>query len=335
VLGGCLPVRKEPCDHAMPRETSKVNMPEYVIEPPDILLINAVRVVPLPPYRIEPLDTLFIQVTGVLPEQPIAGPYPVEPDGTVNLGLAYGSVSVVGLTIPEAKKAIETALKRFANPQVVVALAQGRGAQQVSGEHLVRPDGTVGLGIYGGVRVSGMTLNEAKAAIEAHLSRFLQRPEIAIDVLAYNSKVFYVIFDGAGNGQQIVRLAATGNETVLDAISQVNGLTPVSSKHHIWIARPGPVNCPDDQILTVDWNAITTRGRAETNYQLLPGDRIYVESQALIRTDTFLAHAFSPMERVFGVTLLGRGTLGALAAPLFSKGTSGAVGGIGAGTGGR
>src|SRR5438270_3574017 len=53
-----------------PRELSKMVMPDYVIEPPDILLIDAVRTVPLPPYRIEPLDTLAIQVTEPLPQQP-------------------------------------------------------------------------------------------------------------------------------------------------------------------------------------------------------------------------------------------------------------------------
>jgi polysaccharide export outer membrane protein len=324
-LGGCLPVRKgePPFDPVMPRETSKVNMPEYVIEAPDILLINAVRVIPLPPYHIEPLDSLYLQVSGVIPEQPIAGIYLVDADGTVNLGLAYGTVPVVGLTIPEAKQAIETLLKRrFAKPEAVVALAQGRGAQQIQGEHLVRPDGTVGLGIYGGVRVSGLTLVQAKAAIEEYLSRFLQRPEISLDVLAYNSKIFYVIFDGGGNGQQIVRLPITGNETVLDAISQVNGLTPVSSTHHIWVARPGVPGCPDDQILPVDWKAVTCRGRTETNYQLLPGDRVYVQAQTLVTTDTYLARFFSPMERIFGVTLLGRGTVGALAQPLVQKTTT-------------
>src|SRR5262249_20302890 len=47
-------------DSPIPRELTKVTLPEYVVEPPDILLIDAVRVVPKPPYRIEPLDVLYI-----------------------------------------------------------------------------------------------------------------------------------------------------------------------------------------------------------------------------------------------------------------------------------
>jgi hypothetical protein len=31
-----------------------------------------------------------------------------------------------------------------------------------------------------------------------------------------------------------------------------------------------------EQILPVDWNGITRAGNTRTNYQLLPGDRLYV-----------------------------------------------------------
>ena len=81
--------------------------------------------------------------------------------------------------------------------------------------------------------------------------------QVAVDVLAYNSKVYFVIFDGGGFGQQVFRLPATGNETVLDAVSLVQGLAPISSKRRIWLARPAPANSGCSQILPVDWNAIT------------------------------------------------------------------------------
>src|SRR5437870_4229314 len=73
----------------MPRELAKVSLPEYVIEAPDILLIDAVKVVPKPPYRIESLDVLAIRVPDALPDRPIEGLYAVEPGGMVNLGPPY------------------------------------------------------------------------------------------------------------------------------------------------------------------------------------------------------------------------------------------------------
>src|SRR5262249_17489499 len=158
-------------------------------------------------------------------------------------GVDYGVVRVAGLTLDEAREAIRTQLaKAVKEPQVSVALAQSRAMQQIRGMHLIRPDGTVGLGLYGSVYIAGMTLAQAKQAIEEQLSKSLERPEISIDVLSYNSKWYYVIFDGAGYGQQVIRLPITGKETVLDALSYVFGLTPVSSKHHIWVARPNSID---------------------------------------------------------------------------------------------
>src|SRR5262249_29082864 len=70
----------------LPVELCKASLPPYIIEPPDILLIDTVRMIPLPPYRIEPLDILLVQVTPTLPNQPISGAFTVTPDGTINLG---------------------------------------------------------------------------------------------------------------------------------------------------------------------------------------------------------------------------------------------------------
>src|SRR5262245_59911306 len=74
------------CDSDIPRELTKVSLPPYTIEPPDILLINAVRVVPRPPYRIAPLDVLALQVLKAAESAPIGGLYAVDPNGTINLG---------------------------------------------------------------------------------------------------------------------------------------------------------------------------------------------------------------------------------------------------------
>src|SRR6185369_283582 len=138
-----------------------------------------------------------------------------------------------------AKAAIDMHLRDelgLNDPKVAVSLPNVNGKQLISGEHIIRPDGTVSLGIYGSVFVNGMTLDEVKGSIEEHLSRYMHQPEILVDVMAYNSKVIYVVTDGGGSGESVVRLPFTGNETVLDAMSQVEGLSEVSSKN-IWVAR--------------------------------------------------------------------------------------------------
>ncbi len=290
----------------LPTELAKVSQPPYVIEPPDVLLIDAVRLIPRPPYRIEPLDVLTVQATQTFPDQPIAGAYAVGPDGTVALGFSYGAVRVAGLTLEEAQKAILQHLsQRLKNPQVVVGLAEFRGLQQIRGEHLVRPDGTISLGTYGCVYVTGLTLAQAKTIVEQYLSQFLLDPQVAVDVIAYNSKAYYVIADGAGYGQTVFKFPATGNETVLDAINNIGGIPAVGSKRRIWVARPAPANHECLQLLPVDWLAIAQGGSTRTNYQLFPGDRVYIKGDALVTLDNTLAKLFAPVERVLGITLLG------------------------------
>jgi polysaccharide export outer membrane protein len=297
------------------------------VESPDILLIDAIRLVPKPPYRISPLDSIVVQAN-VPAEEPIGGLYVVDPEGTVNLGFSYGSVMVVGMTLKEARDAIEAHLKeaKIKNPQVRVALGSIGGVQQIRGEHLVRPDGTVGLGKYGSVYVAGQTLDQVKASIERHLAAFLRDPEVSVDVAAYNSKNYYIVTDGGGYGEQVYRFPSTGKETVLDALSQINGLPVVSSPKRVWLSRPSPADAACNQILPVDWEALTRGAATATNYQVLPGDRVFVEARPLVTVDTALARLFSPVERIFGITLLGSAVYRSIATPISRNGGSGTTG---------
>ncbi|MCE2725675.1 MAG: polysaccharide biosynthesis/export family protein [Planctomycetaceae bacterium] len=287
------------------KELAKVTLPAYVIEPPDILLVDALRVVPKPPFRIQSFDTLQVIVEGTLLEQPINGLYVVEPGGMLDLGPSYGKVMVGGQSLEEAQDSVFRHLKRvLREPQVSLTLAQAAGQQQIAGEHLVGPDGTINLGTYGSVYVTGLTLDEAKAAIEKHLEKHLDAPLVSVDVFSYNSKVYYVITEGAGFGDQVGRFPVTGNETVLDAVAQINGLSRLSSKD-IWIARPAPSGVGCDQVLPVDIEAIMKGGSTATNYQLLPGDRVFIAQDQWIAFDSIVGKITAPFERIFGFTLVG------------------------------
>src|SRR4051812_45262531 len=84
---GCQTVRTPETQIAkscIPRELNKIAMPEYVVEPPDLL-------------RVEVLDAL--------PGRPITGEVLVRPDGTIALGF-YGEVFVSGLTVSEVKEKV-------------------------------------------------------------------------------------------------------------------------------------------------------------------------------------------------------------------------------------
>lgn len=293
----------------VPRELSKVTLPDYIIEPPDILLVDAVKVIPKPPYRIESLDLLSLQVANALPDRPIEGEVMVEPGGLIDLGQPYGTVRVAGMGAKEAQEAIRQHLLEFLKePEVSLTLAQSASMQQIAGERVVGPDGMVTLGRYGKVYVTGMTQMQAKQAIEQHLAEHLEDPKVAVEIFAYNSKVYYVITQGAGQGDGVSKFSITGNETVLDALAEIDGMQEVSSKR-IWVARPTPYGSGYDQVLPVDWKALSQRGDTATNYQILPGDRVFIAEDRLMATNSVLSKVSMPMMRVFGTTLMGTYTV--------------------------
>ncbi len=295
--------------HGAPSELCKTSLPTYVVEPPDILLIDVLKLIPKPPYRIQALDVLQVVVVGTLLGQDIAGQFVVDPSGMIDLGPAYGKVEVAKQSIDEATKAIDKHLRRIlSEPEVSVVLSQSSGMQQISGDHLVGPDGTVNLGTYGSVFVAGMTLAEIKDALELQLSKFLQNPRVTVDVFAFNSKVFYIVSQGAGVGDGVTRVPMTGNETVLDAVAQINGLSRLSSKK-MWIARPVPGAECCDQVLPVNWEDITAGACTATNYQILPGDRLFLAEDKFAAVDAYLTKVTAPIERIFGFSLLGTQTI--------------------------
>jgi polysaccharide biosynthesis/export protein len=249
-----------PPDGAVPRELSKVVLPPYVIEIPDVLLVQAF----------------------------------VPPDNDKGRGGEFFSYPLT--------------------------------PQPVDGQHLVQMDGTINLGIYGTVQVAGLTVDQARERIRAFLLQQTGRNpnalQVVVSVIAYNSKFYYVITDGAGYGEQVYQIPTLGNETVLDAIAKIGGLPQVASKRKIWVARRSPHGGPD-QILPVCWEEITKQGITATNYQVLPGDRVYVNSQTIVAADNWLAKFLSPVERIFGVTLLGAETVQSIQGRNISGGTTG------------
>jgi len=298
----------------VPGETKKSSLPFYFLEPPDIINVEAIHLAPRAPYRLRIFDVVVVHVIGTSEEDPIRGAFTVEPGGEIQLGSVYGSVKVDGMSIEEAQQAItrhlsgtdENAMPRVFNPIVSVKLGRMGDMQQIAGNHTIGPDGFITLGSYGRVYVNGLTVDECRDAIEFHLTKHLEHPQVAVDIYSYNSKCYYVIFQSSATGERVEKYPYTGNETVLDAIANTSGLQPNSSKR-IWVARPiGNSNKPI--ILPVDWVDVTAYGKPDTNYQLLPGDRVFVVEDRFISFDGTLARVFAPFERIMGFSLLGAST---------------------------
>jgi protein involved in polysaccharide export with SLBB domain len=122
---------------------------EEVLSKPDVQVTAAGRVAkwrlgkpPKTPYRISPNDMLTIRVLGTMLDQPIDGPFVVEPGGTVPLGPGYGRAKIVGMTPEEAGIAIRKQLEKvLAKPDVLVTLGGWQADSQQAAtdlEHTLR-----------------------------------------------------------------------------------------------------------------------------------------------------------------------------------------------------
>lgn len=140
----------------------------------------------------------------------------------------------------------------------------------------VLADGTIDLGGYGRVIVAGLTLEAAESAIEKTIDDRDAKPAQVNVRLLDSVHRFYVLGEVASPGSY----PFVGNEKVLDAIMAAGGLTSQADQCRIILARPTPP--PSCRVaLPICYREITQLGDTTTNYQLQPGDRIYVASRRL------------------------------------------------------
>ncbi len=185
---------------------------------------------------------------------------------------------------------------------LLVEVLEAVPGRPISGERLVRPDGSISLGFYGDVHVAGLTLPEVKEKIIRHLQKYISdmtlglvevdengeelidpattKPKmidpresacVFVDITAYNSQVYYIEGEVASPG----RLSVTGGDTVLDAIHFAGGLLPSADRSTIRLVRSYPKDSPV-QVLPVNYEEITMGTDSSTNYPILPNDRLVV-----------------------------------------------------------
>jgi hypothetical protein len=64
-----------------------------------------------------------------------------------------------------------------------------------------------------------------------------------------------------------------------------------------------------EQIMPVDWDAITAGASGQTNYQLMPGDRVYVAADEVTALTNFITRLIGPAEQLTGFSSLTTSTV--------------------------
>jgi polysaccharide biosynthesis/export protein len=164
-------------------------------------------------------------------------------------------------------------------------------------DQTVQSDGTIDMGAYGRLQVAGRSVPEIERQAQSlilHHETLKQQHRLAshngngpppeqnldygINVRLVNqeSAMFYVLGEVNAPGSYPL----TGHETVLDALIAAGGLAGKANEHKLILSRPRTPEQPR-VILPICYHQIVQLGETTTNYQLQPGDRIYVPSLTL------------------------------------------------------
>lgn len=147
-------------------------------------------------------------------------------------------------------------------------------------DQTVLPDGTIDLGRFGRLIVAGKTLEQIESDVQAAIKAI--EPEagpVNVRLVDPQSAVYYVLGEVNSPGSY----PFVGRETVLDAILAAGGLTDKASPCNIILSRPGePCNCRT--VIPICYKHIVQQGDTATNYQIMPGDRVYVATRTLLES---------------------------------------------------
>jgi polysaccharide export outer membrane protein len=225
------------------------------------------------------------------------------PEGHPLIDQAQAMRSAAEETLPIPKELNKRVLPPYTVEPGDVLLVQPADLDapiRLPGDQPVLTDGSINLGRYGRLIVAGQTIDQIETEIRVAIQNYLAvqprppagtaaavgepRPPlpsevgpITVRIVTRVSKVYYVLGEVSAPGS----FTLNGRETVLDGILAAGGLNERASRRNIILARPThPDGCR--VVLPICYYEIVQLGDTSTNYQLAPGDRIYVPTRTLL-----------------------------------------------------
>jgi polysaccharide export outer membrane protein len=168
-----------------------------------------------------------------------------------------------------------------------------RPAPEITRDVTVRPDGKISFELVGDVEVAGKTVREVRANIEQRLKEFVVHPDVTVVLAQSTSRRFYVLGEVRGPGSY----SLIGQVSALHAIAGAGGVTQFANKDGIRLVRPGTPGAA----YAVDFEKISQYGDAQTNFQLEPGDVIYVPPNAFAQVGYAIGIVLFPIQQIVGL----------------------------------
>lgn len=161
----------------------------------------------------------------------------------------------------------------------------------------VEPDGTVRLKLIGSIKVAGLSLDQATAAITAKASVPLNSPELTLTLKEFVKPHITVYGEVTRPGEYDIH----GEVTVLQAIALSGGVKDTSKQTQVVLVRK--INSDVAEVKVIDVKAMSTAKGAREDFALRPDDMLIVPKNRLGKIEPYIRVASMGLTSLYGIEI--------------------------------
>ncbi len=247
----------------------------YLLGPGDVIGVVFQR--PPGPYRLGPGDAVSVVVQR-FPD--LSFQAPINPEGNIIVPL-LGTVSLQGLTLPEAQEKIRLLLNRYViDPVIVLSLIGQR--PDLSFQAQISPEGNIVVPQVGLLSLQGLSLEEAQEKIRLSLSKVEVDPMLVVSLVSPRPVQITITGEVFRPG---IYGVASATPRVADALLTAGGSTMSADLRQIKVRR----KLIDGSVISqnIDLYAVLQNDGSLPSLRLQDGDAIVVPRREVGTDDSY------------------------------------------------
>ena len=232
---------------------------------------------PLDSYVVEVGDTVLIEPVKFDSTIRLPGDQVVKPDGCISIG-EFGRYEACNKTIDQIQLDVQATIDNHIRQDFEIAYEVERRHRDEDEAYQASLE-TADLGQVENdsdddktdLKLRTDETREERIQLNRRIEEAIGKNQISARIVNWDSKKIYVLGEVNSPGS----FNYSGHQTVLDALIEAGGINSKANKHQIIVSRPS--SCSDCRVvMKVCYDQVVQLGDASTNYQLQPGDRVFV-----------------------------------------------------------